>query len=258
MYSKRLCIYLPCYNEEGNIAELSRLWEAEREGLQRKGFELSIFAIDDKSTDNTLKVINEMEKKYDNYYAIAHEENKGLGGALNTGVRHFIANAAEDDLCVFMDGDNTHKPQYISDMIDKVCNGTECVIASRYRKGAKTLGLSGHRVLLSGIARIYYSLIFNVPKVRDYTCGYRVYSFICLQRAAEKYGDQLITQRSFSCMMELLYKLYLTGCKFDEVPFVLHYENKKGESKMSVSRTMKDSILTAIKLRRSRKDRKVK
>ncbi len=246
---RRLFAYLPCYNEEENIVELSRLWDAERESLQKKSIELCICAIDDKSTDGTLNVISGLEKTFNNYIVIAHKMNKGLGGALRTGIQHFLTHAKEGDFCAFMDGDNTHKPEYIHDMLDKIHNGTECVIASRYRKGAKILGLAYHRLLLSDLAKVYYSIIFHIPNVRDYTCGYRLYSFKCMHRVAEKFGDQLITQRSFSCMMELLYKLYCTGCQFDEIPFVLHYDNKKGESKMSVFKTIKDSIFTAIRLR---------
>lgn len=53
--------------------------------------------------------------------------------------------------------------------------------------------------------------------------------------------------------MEVLYKLSLVGAKFDEVPFELRYDNKLGESKMRVLRTVKDSITTAFRLRFSAK-----
>ena len=53
-------------------------------------------------------------------------------------------------------------------------------------------------------------------------------------------------------MMELLYKLHRCGCTFDEVPFSLRYDNKGGESKMRVLRTMKDSLKTAWLLRRDK------
>ncbi len=245
----RLFAYLPCYNEEKNIAELSFLWESEREQLRKEGYDLWLCAIDDKSTDKTLEVIRGLQKRLENYTVIAHSKNQGLGGALHTGIEHFLHYGKEGDICAFMDGDNTHKPLYVHKMLEKLRNGTECVIASRYRKGSKILGLAYHRLLLSDFARAYYTIIFHIPQVRDYTCGYRIYSYRCLKHGAEQFGEQFITQRSFSCMMELLYKLYLSGCQFDEIPFVLHYDNKKGESKMTVFRTVKDSLLTAIRLR---------
>ena len=91
-----------------------------------------------------------------------------------------------------------------------------------------------------------------MPGVKDYTCGYRAYTYESLQRARQAYGENLITQRSFACMMELLYKLYRSGSRFGEVPFALRYDNKGGESKMQVLRTMKDSLRTAWQLRRGK------
>ena len=50
-------------------------------------------------------------------------------------------------------------------------------------------------------------------------------------------------------MMELLYKLYKSGATFDEVPFSLYYDDKEGASKMRILKTIKDSFITALKLR---------
>ena len=50
-------------------------------------------------------------------------------------------------------------------------------------------------------------------------------------------------------MLEVLYKLHLIGAKFREIPFTLHYEYKKGSSKMRVFRTVYDSVSTVVRLR---------
>ena len=49
--------------------------------------------------------------------------------------------------------------------------------------------------------------------------------------------------------MELLYKIYLVGAKFEEVGFELRYDNKCGKSKMNVLKTAERSLITAIKLK---------
>ena len=123
------------------------------------------------------------------------------------------------------------------------------VIASRYQGGAEVHGVPRHRLLLSDGAKLYYTLMLRVPGVKDYTCGYRAYTYESLQRARQAYGENLITQRSFACMMELLYKLYRCGCTFAEVPFTLYYDSKEGESKMNLGKTIRDSFLTALRLR---------
>lgn len=248
----KLCVYLPCYNEAENIDALVLEWLAEADALRDAGFALEIVPVDDKSTDETLSIIRALEKAHPEVRVIAHEENKNLGGVLDTSVRDFLGRCVSGDLMCVMDGDNTHKPEYVHSMIAALEKPADCVIASRYQQGAQTNGVPGVRLFLSGGAKVYYSLVLRVPGVRDYTCGYRVYTYDILKRAAERYGDGLITQRTFSCMMELLYKLHRCGCRFAEVPFVLRYDDKKGSSKMSVLRTVKDSMVTALRLRLTR------
>lgn len=244
-----LYAYLPCYNESGNIQALIESWIQEKDALSKQGYQLEIIPVDDKSTDNTLKILHKMESDYPEVHVIAHKVNQNLGGVLNTSIRDFLHRAHPESLFCFMDGDNTHKPSFIHDMIHKQKEGFDCVIASRYQPNAKVIGVPSNRLMLSDGAKLYYSAILRVPGVKDYTCGYRLYTYKILHRAYQKYQKDLITMTSFSCMMELLYKLYKSGCRFAEIPFTLYYDNKVGTSKMRILRTVKDSLWTALKLR---------
>ena len=246
---KTLYAFLPCYNEADNIRPLSLKWLAERDKLRRRGYVLEIVAIDDKSTDHTGDMLFALAQELPDFTALTHKVNGGLGAALSTAIRYFLTNGKEDDLCAFMDGDNTHDPEYIHALIKKIEDGVDCAIASRYEKGADIHGVPGHRAFLSDCAKVYYTMMLHVPNVKDYTCGYRVYTYPCLARAWEHFGDGLVTKRSFSCMMELLYKLHCTGAGFGEVPFILRYDHKQGASKMQVFKTIGDSLVTAAALR---------
>lgn len=248
---KKLFVYLPCYNEEENIGSLLDLWIAEEDRLLQSGRELQVTAIDDCSTDATLRIIQEKAAICGSVHWIAHADNQNLGGVLKTAVSDFLNQAEEGDLMAFMDGDNTHQPCYIHRMLPEIRDGEpHCVIASRYRKGSHVIGLRADRRLLSRFAKIYYQWMLQVPQVRDYTCGYRLYTFRALQTGQEQWNGALIEEPTFACMMELLYKLYLTGCTFSEIPFDLHYEQKKGDSKLQVSATIRNSLSTAFRLRR--------
>lgn len=243
---------LPCYNEEQNIIPLTEGWLAQQDRLAGEGYALQVVAIDDKSTDTTKQKILDLAAAHPQVKLVAHEKNMNLGGGLNTAVTYFLQQGRPGDLCVLMDGDNTHDPGYVHAMLEKIGRGADVVIASRYQGGAEVHGVPRHRLLLSDGAKLYYSLMLRVPGVKDYTCGYRAYTYASLQRARQQYGENLITQRSFACMMELLYKLHKSGSRFAEVPFSLRYDNKGGESKMRVLRTMKDSLKTAWQLRRGK------
>lgn len=249
----RIFAMLPCYNEELNIGELIDKWHAQESELYRNGYELTIIGIDDCSTDNTKNKIESKCNQYENVRLIAHAENKGLCGGLNTAITYFLDNGESGDLMVLMDGDNTHDPVYVHNMLKKLVSGNkDCIIASRYCENSAVKGVANHRLFMSDMAKLYYSFVLRVPNVKDYTCGYRMYTYSIIEKFANKYGNDPIKEKSFACMMEFLYKLYLVGAAFDEVGFELRYDYKQGESKMKVIKTMQKSLLTAVRLRFSK------
>ncbi|MBQ7934773.1 MAG: glycosyltransferase family 2 protein [Clostridia bacterium] len=246
---KKLFAFLPCYNEEQNIGPLIEEWMKQKETLTNAGFQLKIIAIDDCSTDHTKEQILQKAKLYPEVLLVAHPINKGLCGGLNTALSYFSVHGKQGDLMALMDGDNTHDPIYIHPMIARIQEGNDCVIASRYREDSAVVGVARHRELMSDMAKIYYTLMLRVPGVRDYTCGYRVYTLRLINRLLERFGNDPIQEKSFACMMELLYRCHLVGADFGEVGFRLRYDFKQGESKMNVFKTMRKSLTTAIKLR---------
>lgn len=245
----RIFVFLPCYNEAGNIGALIDDWLSLDSALLEKGYKLCVYGIDDKSTDQTKAIIASYEEKDSRVKLLAHRNNTNLGGGLRTAFCWFDRYGSPGDVCVLMDGDNTHDPKYILEMLDKLDDRTDCVIASRYQKGAEVHGVPLHRRFLSDGARLFYTLLLHVPNVRDYTCGYRVYKYEIIHKARAVYRKDLIRNRTFSCMLEVLYKLHLIGASFDEVAFSLRYDKKQGESKMRIFRTLFDSFSTAFHLR---------
>ena len=247
----KLYVLLPCYNEQDNIGDLIDSWIARKPELSERGYDLQVHAIDDCSKDETKNIIISKSEQYpENVHLIEHEVNKNLCGGLNTAIAFFTGKGAEGDLMCIMDGDNTQNPKYISEMIDKMKkDDTDVVIASRYRNGADVVGLAGYRKFMSDCARFYYTAVLRIPGVRDYTCGYRVYKYEIIKKVADKFGVDPIKEKTFACMMELLYKTYMAGAKFSEVGFKLRYDQKKGESKMNVRKTMMRSISAAWRLK---------
>ena len=246
----RIFAALPCYNEGLNIGELIDKWHAQQKALADKNYELIIVGIDDCSTDNTKQVIMEKSEEYDNVVLRVHAVNKGLCGGLNTAIGYFLEHGAPGDLLALMDGDNTHDPVYVQEMVDKLtAEGKDCVIASRYCENSGVEGVEKHREFMSDMAKLYYSFVLRVPGVKDYTCGYRLYTYDIIKKLVQKYGNEPIVEKSFACMMELLYKLYTVGAVFGEVGFLLRYDHKQGESKMRVVKTIQKSLTTAVSLR---------
>lgn len=79
--SKLLTVAIPCYNSENYMRHSV-------DSLLPSGEYLEILIIDDGSTDGTLKVAKEMEERYPGVVRAIHQENKGHGGAIMTGIKN--------------------------------------------------------------------------------------------------------------------------------------------------------------------------
>jgi len=250
-----LTVMLPAYNEEENLEQLVLEWQKYADEIKNRfGLALKIVVTNDGSKDKTKEIAEKLECEYNNFTLVNHEKNKGLGEAVKTGFLHIIKNCPDSKFTCIMDCDNTHNPKYVLDMLEKHKNtGADVVIASRYQSGADIKGVSSFRLLTSEGAKLVYSMLLGVKNVRDYTCGYRLYNNDMLKKAYNRFGDNIIEQSGFTCMAEILFKLYICGASFAEVPFELRYDFKKGASKMKVFKTAGDSIKLAINLRKLKK-----
>lgn len=246
-----IAIVLPAYNEEDNIEELTDKWQKHGQALkQNYNLTLKIVLVNDGSKDKTKDIGEKLEKSYDNFILVNHEKNKGLGMAVKTGIEYAIKNLPESKYVCIMDCDNTHDPKYILSMLEKEkLNKADVVIASRYQKYSAVKGLSLFRKATCIGAKCVYSTVLRVTNVKDYTCGYRLYKRSILEKFIEKFGEKVIEETGFTCMVEILYKLYTCNAVFAEVPFELRYDLKKGASKMKVMKTSFNSIKFLLTLK---------
>jgi dolichol-phosphate mannosyltransferase len=148
-----------------------------------------------------------------------------------------------------MDADNSHPAGLIIQMTRMILEGNDVVIASRYRPASRVRGLSWHRRLMSTGARVLFQVMFPIPGVRDYTCGYRAYRAGLLKEAFKVYGDALVEGQGFQCMADILIKLSRMNAIMTEAPMILRYDLKKGTSKMRVTRTVLNTLKLIIKSR---------
>jgi dolichol-phosphate mannosyltransferase len=194
--------------------------------------------VDDGSTDRTAERTLAYQDRV-SVDLISHGKNRGLGVAVRSGLTWACNHTtADDDVVITMDADNTHSPALIPALVDRIKEGYDVVIASRYALGGVERGLSVWRRLLSRGASMLLTLFFPIAGARDYTCGFRAYRASALRRGFEQFGDQLIEETGFTCMAELLIKLASVGCRVTEVPLTLRYDLKSGVSKMKVARTI--------------------
>jgi dolichol-phosphate mannosyltransferase len=148
-----------------------------------------------------------------------------------------------------MDADDTHLPGSILQMVRMIYEGYDMVIASRYKPGARIVGLSWYRKVLSYGASVIVQILFPISGVKDYTCGYRAYRAVIIKQAFRVYGDKFVSESGFQCMIDILLKLRSTNAIIGEIPFVLRYDYKVGKSKLPVYRTVVDTFKLLIRRR---------
>jgi len=240
LVANQTIVVLPAYNEE---AALSLLLDSYL-GLIRDHAELNlrIVVVNDGSTDRTLEILESYRDKLP-LEIVNHEKNKGLGEAIRTCLKEAMKRSASDgDILVCMDADNTHLPQYIPALVEKIKGGADIAIASRFQPGSKEVGVPFIRRIYSRGARFLFTLFLRLPDVRDYTCGYRAYRAGLIRKALEEYGDRIISRNGFACTDDLLVHLAIFTDRISEIPFVLRYDNKIGKSKLPLLVTIVETL----------------
>lgn len=244
---KKISILLPVYNEEESIYNL--LSEYAQFFELNKNIDFSIIVVNDNSCDSTetfiLKAIKDFSKLNIQYKK--NEFNKGLHGILKDELFELAMNAADDEVIITMDGDNTHNPSSIKYMLDEIDNGAEIVIASRYCAESKIYGLSLFRILLSFFARLSYAFAWRINGVKDYTINYRAYRASILKKLVNEYGRDFISEEGFTAVAELLKLMKKYNPVIAEVPVVLTYSNKLNSSNMHILSTIVKSIKLLFK-----------
>lgn len=240
----KVWVILPAFNEEYSIPlmfpKLKILFE-------NAGLSYQILVIDDGSTDGTLSVLQEMEKKYP-LHVLCHRLNRGLGETERDAFEYVAANAQSDDVAIRLDCDDTHEPEYILKLLEKIDQGFDVVNTSRFQPGGGQKGVNAYRAFISYSANIFMKMVFNIRGVRDCSCGFRAYRVKVLQDAVQIFGNGFIQLKGlgFTATLETIVKLKLLGCRFAEVPFVLRYDQKASPSKMVGSVTTLGYLTMAL------------
>ena len=242
-------VIFPAFNEEKVIRPTLLALVA---GMKGSGLPYRAVLVDDGSRDRTIAEAEEAVRLSGGELPLTvlrHEVNMGLGAGLRTGIYWCLDNAAENDVIVTLDADNTHPPALIPKLVAKLDEGYDLTIASRYRSGAEVHGVPGHRRALSDVGRLVFQTLYPIPGVRDYTCCFRAYRVPMLRRARLVYGDALCTARGFEAVMDLLLRLGPLDVRVGEMGFVLDYGERVGQSKMKVLKTIRSTVALLSKRR---------
>lgn len=235
---------VPAYNEQDSIVDLiDRIAETSRAA----GWNWDLLIVDDGSCDETSRRASDHSRRLSLPVRILrHEQNRGLGCAMRTGLKTVARSCKPDDVLITLDADLTQDPIYAIDMVARLADGLDVVIASRYRRDSSVQGVPMLRRLLSTGANLLVSLVRPIRGVRDYSSGFRAYRASVIQRAFATFGDEFVSEEGFACMLEIAQRLR-SFASFCEIPFVLRYHRKRKRSAIELIPTIRAYLRVIVR-----------
>nr|WP_120492682.1 polyprenol monophosphomannose synthase [Corynebacterium lactis] len=231
-------VVIPTFNERDNLpGVIARLRAAQPK--------VHILVVDDSSPDGTGELADEIaaadtaDNGGEAHIFVMHREGKGgLWGAYRAGFGWGLERGYQV-LCE-MDADGSHAPEQFQLLLDKLEEGADLVIGSRYIPGGKTVNWPMTRQILSRGGNIYISLALGAG-ISDITAGYRAYR----REVLETLDLENIGKAAYLFQTELAWEAVQAGFLVEEVP-ITFTEREYGESKMDGS-FVKQSLLQVTK-----------
>lgn len=216
-----ISIIVPLYNEEESIhAVYNQIVKEVRDN------KYEIIFIDDGSTDSSLSILKEFNKKNKGVKVSSFRKNQGKAEALTLGFQK-----ARGEHIVTLDADLQDKPSEIKKLIQKLGEGYDLVCGWRKERKDSALKILSSK-LFNYLAGIFWGL-----RLHDYNCGLKAYTkdaakSLNLYGGMHRFIPLIVHQQGFSVT---------------EVP-VVHEKRKYGKSKYSFSKLWKDlpDIFTMI------------
>ena len=233
--SPDLSIIIPAYNEAGRLPPTL---EEITDYIMRRRLRAEIIVVDDGSTDETAKVVQEYacRLKSPPLRLLRNHGNKGKGFSVRQGVLNSTGRRI-----LFTDADGSTPITEITRLEEKLNRGSHIAVGSRalYSHDTEVLAL-WHRKLLG---RIYARLVncLLLPGISDTQCGFKLF-----EASAAKLLFSVQRADRFSFDVEVLFLAQKYGYSVNEVP--VNWKNVPG-SKVNLVRDSVSMLLDLLRFR---------
>jgi glycosyltransferase involved in cell wall biosynthesis len=223
-------IVLPCYNEGPHVLqELDRITEA----MDASGFRYELLVIDDKSTDNTLAVLQEALPRFPRMRLMPFQRNGGSGTARRIG-----SGEAYGRIVVWTDSDMTYPneriPEFVQYLIDHP--ETDQVV------GARTTEQGTHKFLRVPAKWVIRKVAETLAgtKIPDLNSGLRAF------RRDVSLPYLRLLPPGFSCVTTITLSFLSNQHTVDYLP--IDYAKRAGTSKFHFVRDAYRYILQVLRM----------
>ena len=204
-------LIVPAFNEEESL-------KATIDSVEAKAPGIDYLIVNDGSKDGTVRICRENK-----YPFLDLPTNLGLAGAFQAGMKYAYRHGYE--CAIQFDADGQHLPEYIPAMVDKIEEGYDMVIGSRFVEKPKprSLRMLGSRVISTAIK------ITTGVHIADPTSGMRLFNKTLIREFAENIN--------YEPEPDTVSFLIKQGVKVAEVQVEMK-EREAGESYLNLSRSI--------------------
>lgn len=213
-------VVIPALNEEEPIGDVVREVVATK-------ITAEIIVVDNGSSDRTAERAREAGAR-------VVKAPRGYGRACAAGV---AALSPERDIVVFLDGDGSDCPEFISQLVDPIIAGThDFVIGSRTRGHREPGSMNLQQIFSGQIAGLILRVLYGVR-----------YTDMCPLRAIRRSALAQLSMReeTYGWNLEMQMKAARAGLRILEIP-VNHRRRAGGESK--VSGTLRGTLVGGVRI----------
>jgi len=231
-----ISVIIPIYNEEEMLRQYDTVFYPIIDRLTEQFHEeFEIILVDDDSKDTSWDTISKLAGRWLNTKGVKHENNRGMGGAIKTGIA-----TSHGNLLVFLDADLTFRPEDIGVLLAEYRkNPADCISGSPYLQPGLMTDVRRYRMILSRVVNILYRILLG-RHVTSISPIFRLYK-------REVFDSMRISSENFEINAEILSKMIFLNMKIIEVPVALH-ERKFGESKAELTKSVKNHITVLYKI----------
>lgn len=168
-----------------------------------------VLLVDDGSSDGSADVGRRAGAK-----VLAHPARRGVGAAVRTAVRYALERGY--DVLTIMAGNDKDRPEQIPGLLEKLDEGYDFVIGSRYLPGGGFDNTPFYRVLATRFVHPLVVRLTTGRRLTDTSTGFRAIRTSFFRDPRVKLEQEWLD--SYDCEMYILYKAIALGYRVAEVP----------------------------------------
>lgn len=211
-----LSVVAPVYNEADAVEPVVRYW---KQVLDAEGLAAEIVLANDGSTDNTLEILERLQKEISFLRVVSYTPNRGYGYALKTAIQ-----ASRGEIVVSLDSDGQFDLADFTKLL-KLYRDQNLDFVTGYRDRKKD---SLMRVVADRGLNLIVRTLFGL-KLRDTNCALKLMKGSMIRSLN-------LEATGYPTPTEITVKLVKLGARTGEAP-VVHRERAAGQSKLKFMKT---------------------